>query len=121
VEDLRQVETESPTDLSALRSWAFITSHARILLALARDPHATVAELAQAVEMTERSAYRMLADLQKEGYVQRRKSGRQNSYEINSNLPLLDPIVEDGLVRDLLRLVDDDEVEAHLSRRRRSA
>ena len=114
------MENKAPIDLSTLRSWTFMTSHARVLLALARDPNATVAELAEAVEITERSAYRMLADLQKEGYVRRRKSGRQNSYEINPNLPLLDPTVENGLVRDLLRLVDD-EVEAHLSLRLRSA
>ena len=102
-----------------MRSWTFLTGHARVLLALAQDPHATVAKLAQTVEITERSAYRMLSDLQKEGYVRRRKSGRQNSYEINSNLPLLDPTVGDGLVSDLLGL-RDDEVEAHLSRRLRS-
>lgn len=120
-EDPRQVENKTPTDLSTLRSWTFMTSHARVLLALARDPNATVAELAEAVEITERSAYRMLADLQREGYVRRRKSGRQNSYEINPNLPLLDPIVENGLVSDLLRLVDEEEVEAHLSWLLRSA
>jgi DNA-binding transcriptional regulator LsrR (DeoR family) len=96
-----------------------MTGHARLLLALAQDPNATVAELAEAVEITERSAYRMLADLQKEGYVRRRKNGRHNSYEINSNLPLRDPTVGNGLVSDLLRL-SDDEVEAHLSRRLRS-
>jgi MarR-like DNA-binding transcriptional regulator SgrR of sgrS sRNA len=116
--ELRIVKRDTPTDLSTLRSWTFMTSHARVLLALARDPDATVAELAEAVEITERSAYRMLADLQKEGYVRRRKSGRHNSYEINSNLPLLDPTVENGLVSDLLRLGD---VEAHLSRLLRSA
>jgi MarR-like DNA-binding transcriptional regulator SgrR of sgrS sRNA len=115
------VQNKIRTDLSTLRSWTFMTSHARVLLALARDPNATVAELAEAVEITERSAYRMLADLQKEGYVRRRKNGRQNSYEINLNLPLLDPTVENGLVGDLLRLVDDEEVEAHLVRHLRSA
>jgi DNA-binding IclR family transcriptional regulator len=98
-----------------------MTTHARMLLALTRDPNATVAELAEAVGITERSAYRMLADLQKGGYVLRRKSGRHNSYEINPNLPLLDPTVENGLVSDLLKLVDDEEVEAHLSRLLRSA
>ena len=118
---MRQVENESPTDLSKLRSWKFVTSHAQVLLTLARDPNVTVAELAEAVEITERSAYRVLADLQKDGYVRRRKSGRQNSYEINRNLPLLESTVENGLVSDLLRLVDDEEVDAHLSRRLLSA
>jgi predicted DNA-binding transcriptional regulator YafY len=102
-----------PTDLRALRSWTFITSHAQVLLALARDPTATVAKLATAAEITERSAYRILADLQQAGYVRRRKIGRHNAYEINPSLPLRDPTVENERVRDLLSLASDDDVEAH--------
>jgi sugar-specific transcriptional regulator TrmB len=102
-----------PTDLRALRSWTFITSHAQVLLALARDPTATVAKLATAAEITERSAYRILADLQQAGYVRRRKIGRHNAYEINPSLPLRDPTVENERVRDLLSLASDADVEAH--------
>jgi DNA-binding MarR family transcriptional regulator len=112
--ELRQVETKRvPIDLSTLRSWTFITNHARVLLAVARDPEATVAELAKAAQITERSAYRLLADLQRAGYVLRCKKGRNNSYEINRRLPLGDPTVENERVSDLLRLVTDGEVEAH--------
>jgi len=106
-----------PIDLSTLRSWTFITNHAQVLLAVARNPEATVAELAQAAQTTERSAYRVLADLQQAGYVRRRKVGRQNSYEINPALPLCDPTVEKELVSDLLRLVADEDVEGHLFQR----
>jgi hypothetical protein len=105
------VTEQETTDLRALRTWTFITNHAQVLLAVARDPATTVAELAAATEITERSAYRILADLQRAGYVQRHKLGRQNAYEINPSLPLRDPLVEKELVRDLLRLVTDDEVE----------
>jgi hypothetical protein len=101
------------SDLRALRSWTFITSHAQILLAVARDPSATVAKLAAAAQITERSAYRILADLQRAGYVQRRKRGRHNAYEINPSLPLRDPTVENESVRDLLRLVTNADVEGH--------
>src|SRR4029450_6129135 len=101
------------SDLRALRSWTFITSHAQILLAVARDPAATVAKLAAAAQITERSAYRILADLQRAGYVHRRKRGRQNAYEINPSLPLRDPTAENESVRDLLRLVTDADIEGH--------
>jgi DNA-binding transcriptional ArsR family regulator len=104
-----------PSDLSSLRSWTFITNHGHVLLAVARNPAATVAELAAAAEITERSAYRILADLQRAGYVHRRKVGRQNAYEINPSLPLRDPTVENECVRDLLSLVPAD-VEGHLQR-----
>jgi DNA-binding transcriptional ArsR family regulator len=105
-------------DLKALRSWTFITSHAQILLAVARDPAATVAQLAAAAEITERSAYRILADLQRAGYVRRRKVGRHNVYEINPTMPLRDPTIENDCVRDLLSLIMDPDVEAHLASRR---
>jgi L-amino acid N-acyltransferase YncA len=95
----------SPVDLAALRSWAFITSHARVLLAVARDPALRVEEIARAAQISERSAYRILADLQKEGYVRRSKHGRRNRYEINSALPLEDPLVADEPLRELIALV----------------
>ena len=95
------------------RSWAFITGHGHLLLAVARNPAGTVAQLAAAAQITERSAYRILADLQQAGYVRRRKVGRHNTYEINPNLPLRDPTVEHERVRDLLSLVADADVEAH--------
>jgi DNA-binding transcriptional ArsR family regulator len=90
------------------RSWTFITNHAQVLLTVARHPEATVAEVARATRITERSAYRMLADLQQAGYVRRRKVGRHNSYEIDPKLPLQDPILENELVGDLIALVRND-------------
>ena len=101
-------------DLSTLRSWTFITHHAQVLLAVASNPDASVVEIADTVEITERSAYRVLADLQQAGYVRRSRKGRQNRYEINSALPLGDPTVGNGLVGDLLKLVVEEEVEGHL-------
>ena len=105
------MEERASTDLSGLRSWTFITNHGHVLLAVARNPAATVAQIAAAAEITERSAYRILADLQRAGYVQRRKVGRHNAYEINPGLPLRDPTLENEYVGDLLSLVAD--VEAH--------
>jgi hypothetical protein len=91
-----------------VRSWTFITNHAQVLLTVARHPEATVAEVARAARITERSAYRMLADLQLAGYVRRRKVGRHNSYEIDPELPLRDPTLENELVGDLIALVRKD-------------
>jgi hypothetical protein len=90
------------------RSWTFITKHAHVLLTVARHPEATVTEVARAARITERSAYRMLADLQQAGYVRRRKVGRHNSYEIDQKLPLRDPILENELVGDLIALGGKD-------------
>ena len=55
---------EGTTGTAAQRSWRFFTTHAQLLLALNRDPEARVVELAEAVHLTERATYRILADLQ---------------------------------------------------------
>jgi hypothetical protein len=90
------------------RSWTSITNHAQVLLTVARHPEATVAEVARAARITERSAYRMLADLQQAGYVRRWKVGQHNSYEIDPKLRLRDPILENEPVGDLIALVRED-------------
>jgi predicted transcriptional regulator len=107
------VVEEQSVDPRTPRSWTFITNHGHVMLAVARNPAATVAQLAAAAEITERSAYRILADLQQAGYVRRRKFGRHNVYEINPIMPLRDPTVENELVRDLLSLVTDADTEGH--------
>jgi len=106
--ELRQMENTRAVEPCGLRSWTFTTSHAQVLLTVARSPEATVAEASRAARITERSAYRVLADLQQAGYVQRRKVGRHNSYEIDPRLPLRDPTLENGLVGDLIALARSD-------------
>jgi DNA-binding transcriptional ArsR family regulator len=96
-----------PLEPFAFRSWTFLTNHAQVLLIVARDPEATVVEVARAAGITERSAYRLLADLQQGGYVRRRKVGRHNSYEIDPTVPLRDPTIENELVRDLIALASN--------------
>jgi DNA-binding transcriptional ArsR family regulator len=93
-------------DLTSLHSWAFLTKHADVLLALAREPELRIPEIAAAAGITERSAYRILADLEKAGYVRRRKEGRRNRYELRIGLPLGDPVAEDGLLADLLGVIE---------------
>ena len=97
--------TAHSLNLSTLRSWTFLTNHAQILVALASEPDAPVGELAEAAHITERSAYRILADLQKHGYVRRVRNGRGSRYEINRTMPLRDPTVEHEIVATLLDLV----------------
>jgi Sugar-specific transcriptional regulator TrmB len=95
----RRIE-QSPT-----RGWTFITKHAQVLLAVARDPDLRVREIADAAEITERYAYRVLRDLQQAGYVQRRRRGRCNRYRVNPDLTLGDPVVEEQSTRSLLQLI----------------
>jgi DNA-binding transcriptional ArsR family regulator len=93
------------TSPSQWRSWTFITSHAHVLLAVAQHPELRVGEIAEAAGITERSAYRILADLAEAGYLRRTRVGRRNRYELARDLPLGDPLVGEDTVSDLLSLI----------------
>jgi DNA-binding IclR family transcriptional regulator len=75
------------------------------MLAMAREPSMTVREIAAATDITERYAYRLLSDLQRAGYIRRRRDGRRNQYELKPDLELGDPVVEDRPLRNLLMLI----------------
>jgi DNA-binding IclR family transcriptional regulator len=91
------------------RRWTFITHHAQVLLAIARDPEMRVREIAEAVQITERYAYRVLNDLQEAGFVGRSRHGRGNRYRINPERTLGDPVVGDQSLREFLRLINPVE------------
>jgi DNA-binding IclR family transcriptional regulator len=59
--------------------WTFLTSHASVLLEVAREPEATVREIAERAGLTERQAHRVLADLVEGGYLQRERVGRRTA------------------------------------------
>lgn len=105
-----------------MRGWTFVTHHAQVLLAVAADPDLRVREIAESAEITERYAYRVLSDLQKAGFVQRRRRGRCNRYRVNAELALGDPVLQES-IRGWLRLSGRGArryVPAPLTRRRRS-
>ena len=94
-----------PPPSQQIRSWGFITAHTRVLLAIAHDPTVRVEGIARAACITERSAYRILADLVEAGYLRRTRDGRCNRYELERDLPLGDPTVEQHTTDDLLSAV----------------
>lgn len=83
-------------------AWTFLTSHASVLLEVARAPDATVREIAARADLTERQAHRVLADLVDAGYIERERHGRRNQYRVNTALPLRRSSVADRRVGELL-------------------
>jgi DNA-binding MarR family transcriptional regulator len=65
--------------------WTFLTNHARVLLAIARDPDARLREVAATAGITERAAQTIVADLEAAGYLTRTRVGRRNRYTIHPN------------------------------------
>lgn len=70
--------------------WTFLTSHARAMLYIAAHPDARQRDLAAALDVTERTAYTVVADLAAAGYIVKERDGRRNRYHVQEHLPLPD-------------------------------
>ena len=64
-----------------MTSWSVLTSHARLLLCIARDPGARLRDIAAGPGSTERSAYGIVTDLTTAGCAAKQKDGRRNRYQ----------------------------------------
>jgi hypothetical protein len=86
-------------------SWTFLTSHARVLLMVAHDPGVRLRDIAASLDITERSAFSIIADLVEAGYVIKEKDGRRNRYHIQAHLPLPEPTSQERTVGEVLALM----------------
>jgi hypothetical protein len=85
--------------------WRFLTNHAAVLVCIADDPGVLLREVSDRVEITERAAHRIVAELADAGYIKRERVGRRNHYTIQSGLPLPDRLVRVKRVGDLLSVI----------------
>ncbi len=88
--------------------WTFLSNHAHVLIALARDPDHRVRDLAQLVGITERAVLQIIADLEAVGVVSRHRVGRRNSYEVDPHVALRHPLESHRTVADILALAGDE-------------
>ena len=107
-----------------MASWSFLTNHARVLLAIAAQPDARLRDLAATLEVTERTAFGIVADLTDAGYVVKEREGRRNRYHIQEHLPLPTDVGRErtiGEVLDLLLAAERRPPAAERRRRRNDA
>ena len=87
-----------------MKEWTFLTNHAHVLLAVARDPTARLRDVADGVGITERAAQAIVADLEAAGYLRRERVGRRNRYTVNPAGRFRHPAEADRRIGDLLKL-----------------
>lgn len=75
------------------------------LLCIADDPGIRMRDIAVDVEITERAAQRIVADLIGAGYVGRERVGRRNRYTIQTGLPISLPAQRDVDLNSLLNVL----------------
>jgi predicted ArsR family transcriptional regulator len=87
------------------RSWTFLTNHAHVLLCIAQDPGTRLRDVAARVGITERAAQRIVGDLEAAGYLERRRVGRRNHYEIHREHRLRHPVEDEVAIGALLEVL----------------
>jgi len=71
-----------------MADWTFITNHGLVLASIAKNPEKTARKISGDAGITERTAHKIIIDLEQEGYIERVKVGRQNTYRIHPDVPI---------------------------------
>jgi DNA-binding MarR family transcriptional regulator len=79
-----------------------LTNHGHVLVCVAREPGMTLREIAECVDVTERTAHTIVCELEEAGYLTRHRSGRRNSYEVHANAPLRHELERGASVGELI-------------------
>ena len=95
-----------------MAEWSFLTNHARVLVCIAHDPGVRLRDIATTLDITERSAYSIVADLTAGGYVVKDKDGRRNRYQIQPHLPLREAITEERTIGEVLDVLVESKPPA---------
>ena len=90
-----------------MSDWKFLTNHAHALLFIASEPNSRLRDIADALDVTERTAYGIVADLSHGGYVAKEKEGRRNVYHVQSHMPIRDAVGQHRAIGELLGLFLD--------------
>jgi len=84
-----------------MSEWTFVTNHGLVMATIAKHPDLTAREIGDNIGVTERTAHRIIMDLEASGYITKTKVGRQNKYKIHPDMPIKDGM-SDTAVGELL-------------------
>ena len=92
-----------------MTEWSFLTNHGRVLVCIAHDPGVRLRDIAATVGITERRAYAIVTDLTTAGYVVKdnHTDGRRNRYQIQTHLPLPEPVARQPTIGEVLDVLVD--------------
>ena len=86
-----------------MSKWTLISNHGLVLTYITKHPQSTAREIAYAIKITEWTVHKIIAELEKEGYIKRQRVGRKNVYNIDHQSPLRHETVRKIKVEHLLK------------------
>ena len=82
--EVDRLQLEGQADTSEGRGEVlFLTSAARVLAAVVREPGVTIRDVALRCGNTERAVWQQLQELERVGLLRRRREGRRNRYQVD--------------------------------------
>jgi predicted transcriptional regulator len=85
-----------------MTEWKFITNHGLVLASIAKERGETAREIGDDVGVTERTAHKIIMDLERDGYITKNKVGNRNTYKILPEVPIKAVDTEVGELLELL-------------------
>ena len=98
---------------TSLQNWNFLSNYAHVLVCLADNPDARLRDVAERVGVTERTAFRLIGELEEAGVLERAKEGRRNHYVINTEAHLRHAIEEHCTVGELLETILQEDASVN--------
>ena len=95
-----------------MNNWSLLTRHAQVLMSVAGRTSVTTGELAQVIGTNRNRVCRIMADLAAEGYIGKKRDGREFRYQI-----VHDPRLSEDRRREIAVC---DYLESFFRRKRRS-
>jgi len=95
--------------ISGTHKWTFFTNHSHVLFYIYFHPELPMRDIAGKVGITERAVHTIIKDLEEVGVITVNKIGRNNSYEVNRDIPLRHQIESHRSINDLLDFIGNPE------------
>jgi hypothetical protein len=86
-------------------TWTVLSNHGIALVCVARDPGIRLRDLADCIGVSDRTAFGVVDELIEAGYLHRYKQGNRNRYEVNLELPMRHPTMDDHWVGEMLAVL----------------
>ena len=65
------------------KKWNFLSNYGLVLTHLFQNSRATLREIARGTDLTERAVYQIVRDLEENGFIQKKRVGRRNIYNVD--------------------------------------
>ncbi len=88
--------------MSAIRSWRMFCSHGAALFYVARHPGCTVDDIAAALVVNPKTAWRLVRELTQSGLIRARRDGRRQRYWPDGEGRLPDPVLSHLTLRQIM-------------------